>query len=388
MSTINPTPDYNNNTSQSESTEETSETPPPPPPDNRFQKYLKKGNTNPPSKEDIEQMGNEEVANEAPLSLFDLSKKSAKTKSPFFGDSGKAEKSLFESRSQNISKKPSSQNSESLSENSSGLEESEVSDEGPVNTLANPEGETVQKSPEEQKALGQNQNEATQKDQVFDANLKQTQLHNQMTKQGIQRSSESSTEKVRGSDREAMKKEKVKASKEGASGPTENQSALESGEGVNASIQGVGLGLEAGGGDEATTSSNIQDLANQMIENIQILEKSDRTETTVTLRHPPILEGATITLTSFASAKGEYNVAFANLTQQGKAFLDRKMTESSLNDQLDRKGIVVHIVTTSTQEHIPTYTDQSQQSRDQQQQQQKNNQEREQQEEKEKKRKS
>lgn len=388
MSSINPTPDYNN-TSQSESTEETSETPPPPPPDNRFQKYLKRGNANPPSKEDMEQMANEEIANDKPPSLFDLSKKGSKAKSPFFTQEGKFEKSMFETRAQNLNKKQSSRNAGNTSENPSGFEEGEVSEQGAVSVLGNPEGEGVQKSPEEQKALGKGiqQNEATQKNQVLDANLKQTQLQDQANRQGVQRSAETSSEKVRGSDRESMKKDKMKTSKE-TSSPAENQSALEGGEGVNASIKGVGLGLEQGTTDESMqsgNSSNIQDLANQMIENIQILERSDRTETTVTLRHPPILEGATITLTAFASAKGEYNVAFGNLSQQGKAFLDQKMTERSLNDQLDRKGIVVHIVTTSTQPHVPMYSDQSQQSREQQQQRQ--GQEKEQEQEKDNKRK-
>lgn len=102
------------------------------------------------------------------------------------------------------------------------------------------------------------------------------------------------------------------------------------------------------------SSATIQDLATQIIDKIQIMRQGDETKTIVTLRHPPILEGATLTLTTSDNAKREFNISFANLSPDAKAFLDRKLTENSLTETLERKGIVVHMITTTTETELPT----------------------------------
>jgi hypothetical protein len=101
---------------------------------------------------------------------------------------------------------------------------------------------------------------------------------------------------------------------------------------------------------ETNSASIIRDLVNQIVERIQVMEKANETKTQITLRHPSLLEGATITLTAFKSAKGEFNISFANLSGAGKSFLDKNLKEHSLADQLKSKGIVTHRITTSTEE--------------------------------------
>lgn len=148
---------------------------------------------------------------------------------------------------------------------------------------------------------------------------------------------------------------------------------------VNATIQGVGLGADKTGlkeTGEVARSATIRDIAAQIVEKVQIMKDSDTTRTIVTLRHPPILSGATVTLVVSDNAKNELNISFANLSPDAKMFLDRKLNEDSLTQTLERKGIVVHMITTKTEPEInlqagqPTREDQQQQQRDQSQQQQ------------------
>ena len=111
----------------------------------------------------------------------------------------------------------------------------------------------------------------------------------------------------------------------------------------------------------AIDSNTIRDLATQIIDRIQVMTKGNETQTMITLRHPPVLEGATITLTSSDHAKQEFNISFANLSPEAKLLLDNKLRDDPLSAALERRGITVHILTTSTQPEqalIHTYSDQ------------------------------
>lgn len=127
---------------------------------------------------------------------------------------------------------------------------------------------------------------------------------------------------------------------------------------------------KASAGGEASRSATIRDLAAQIVDRIQVMRKDDQTSTIITLRHPPILSGATITLTASDHAKREFNISFANLSPDAKVFLDRKLKEDSLTETLDRKGIVVHNLTTTTEPEKVITADAGQASKDRQDQQQ------------------
>lgn len=93
---------------------------------------------------------------------------------------------------------------------------------------------------------------------------------------------------------------------------------------------------------------NLQAVIDQLVEKVVEIKVNDRTETTITLKHPGIFKDANIVVTSFDSAKGEFNISFENLTQQAKNILDMQINKESLLDALEKKGYAVHILTTTT----------------------------------------
>lgn len=97
-----------------------------------------------------------------------------------------------------------------------------------------------------------------------------------------------------------------------------------------------------------TTFSNIQEIVDQIVTNIYTLKVEGKTETLITLKHPPLFEGANLVITAFDTAKGEFNIAFENLTQMAKHFLEMQDNQNALRLALEDKGYVVHIITTTT----------------------------------------
>lgn len=87
-------------------------------------------------------------------------------------------------------------------------------------------------------------------------------------------------------------------------------------------------------------------------------------------------------MTAFDSAKGELNIAFENLSQRAKTFLDSNNHLDLLKLHLEQKGYITHIITTTTLTETKVFTQAQPQphkgdERDQQQQQQRQNQEQE-----------
>lgn len=97
-----------------------------------------------------------------------------------------------------------------------------------------------------------------------------------------------------------------------------------------------------------TVSANIQEIVDQIIANLYTLSRDGKTETLVTLKHPPLFDGANLVIKAFDSAKGEFNISFENLTQAAKQILDARDSQNSLRLALEDKGFVVHIITATT----------------------------------------
>lgn len=93
---------------------------------------------------------------------------------------------------------------------------------------------------------------------------------------------------------------------------------------------------------------SIQELINLMVKEAQSLESEGKTDTTISLKYPPIFEGAQLTVTSFDSAKGEFNISFANLTQAAQQLVNNADNRANLLLSLEQKGYHVHILTAST----------------------------------------
>lgn len=95
-------------------------------------------------------------------------------------------------------------------------------------------------------------------------------------------------------------------------------------------------------------TANIQDIVNQLVEKANQMQHEGKTDTTITLKQPPILAGANLVVTAFDNARGEFNISFENLTQAAKNLLDQRLNQESLRLALQEKGYAVHIVTTTT----------------------------------------
>lgn len=166
-----------------------------------------------------------------------------------------------------------------------------------------------------------------------------------------------------------VKKEKTKGESKRATIDTEGEKGVQAA--AQPPVQGTGFSTEkVQEAPPASRSATIRELAAQIIERIQVMRKKDETHTMVTLRHPPILAGATLTIATTDQAKKECTITFANLSPEAKVFLDRKLKEDSLTENLDRKGIVVHQLTTTTEAQPLVATEAGQASKDQQEQQQ------------------
>ncbi len=116
-------------------------------------------------------------------------------------------------------------------------------------------------------------------------------------------------------------------------------------------------------------AAQLKELVDQIVKEMYVVKTGEVTDTVITIRHPPMFEGAQIKVTSFESARGEFNIAFENLSQQAKDILDSRVNRESLLLALNKEGYNVHIITTTTQAATPLYTAQAEQ-RDQEQQQQ------------------
>jgi len=134
---------------------------------------------------------------------------------------------------------------------------------------------------------------------------------------------------------------------------------------TNQPIEGMQIKTEK----PAAPVANVQAIIDQLVEKVVEMKDAGRTDTVITLKNPPLFAGASIVVTAFDSAKGEFNLSFENLTQQAKSLLDLQSNRDSLIQALDQKGYGVHIVTTTTLiENRAIFTDaqQAQQERERQ----------------------
>lgn len=339
-----------------------------PPRNDSFRKAYKEGR--PPKDEEEELAATEEKEDSQPPSLFDLSKKnSTKSKSSFSKSSTLKDSSDSVSNRPILSKKEADQESGSLAGEGEAETDSDIfqkpTDDRLFAAVEEPplsEDSQQMEAPQEMQApeeMDAPQEEALQPQQMPGEVKKpqdQARLAEAATRQQgatlqqspkAKKSEESSFESKETG--QVSKKDKSKSeSKSTASADADQEKAGAAA--VNSSIQSVGFQAEkAEEVQETARSATIKDLANQIIDRIQIMRRDNETSTMITLRHPPILQGATITLTTSDNAKKEFNISFANLSPDAKLFLDRKLNEDSLTQTLERKGIIVHMVSTTTQ---------------------------------------
>lgn len=92
----------------------------------------------------------------------------------------------------------------------------------------------------------------------------------------------------------------------------------------------------------------LKEIIDQIIDKLYTISTSGRSDTLIQLKHPPLFAGASVVITTFSSAKGEFNIAFENLTQAAQQLITMKENQEALKFALDQKGYTVHIITATT----------------------------------------
>jgi|GEM_PF-3169423 len=145
------------------------------------------------------------------------------------------------------------------------------------------------------------------------------------------------------------------------------------------SIGGLGGGSSGAVKDaEAARRTEMWELMEKLVDTIVGMKSEGKIETTVTLNEPKLFQGAVIKIVEFDQAKGQFNIAFQNLSPEAKGLLDANASKESLKRALEERGYLLHIMTTSLDLDKPKATEaqsqpfyqQERQGRGQQQQQQ------------------
>jgi len=110
-----------------------------------------------------------------------------------------------------------------------------------------------------------------------------------------------------------------------------------------------------------TVRTPIADLVKQAVEAITVMTSKSETTTTVTLRYPPLFEGATLTVKESLTARHEYNITFARLTPEARQMIGAVSAQEQLRTNLIEKGYTVHMV--SIEPAIKTVTPTIEESR-------------------------
>lgn len=97
-----------------------------------------------------------------------------------------------------------------------------------------------------------------------------------------------------------------------------------------------------------TNTVEMQELIDEMVKQLTIVSAEGKTDTTITLKHPPLFAGASLTVTTEASAKGQFNITFENLTQVAQKMIDMSENRNALRNSLEQKGYMVHIIVATT----------------------------------------
>lgn len=95
-------------------------------------------------------------------------------------------------------------------------------------------------------------------------------------------------------------------------------------------------------------ATTMQEICAQLVKQMYTVETKGKTDTVVVLQSPSIFKDARITVTSFDSAKGQFNITFENLTQAAQLILDKEENKQLLLDNLAKRGYNVQILTTTT----------------------------------------
>lgn len=110
---------------------------------------------------------------------------------------------------------------------------------------------------------------------------------------------------------------------------------------------------------QESSAQTLQTLVDQIVDKLYTIKMGDVTDTVMTVKNPPILAGSELIVTSYSTARGEFNIAFTNLTQEAKQLLDSQ--QANLLAALEKQGYTAHIIVTTTEAYtkLPIETNSS-----------------------------
>ena len=98
-----------------------------------------------------------------------------------------------------------------------------------------------------------------------------------------------------------------------------------------------------------TRQAALLQVISQAAEAITTFVSKDVTSTVVTIRQPPIFEGATLTVTEYTTSPQQFNITFANLSPDARRMIESVANQQQLKQALvDRGYTVQNIVIEST----------------------------------------
>lgn len=98
-------------------------------------------------------------------------------------------------------------------------------------------------------------------------------------------------------------------------------------------------------------------LVEQLVKVLNQLVKTDRTETTIVLKHPPLFDGVTMVITEFKAAKKQFNISFFNLDNPtARQLIEAKQNQEHLREALIEKGYTLQMITIETKRDLGSTT--------------------------------
>ena len=96
------------------------------------------------------------------------------------------------------------------------------------------------------------------------------------------------------------------------------------------------------------------ELVDKLVSSLVIMSRVDRTDTQITLQHPPLFAGATVVITEFASSKQQFNLTFYNLSPDARALIANVQNQDNLRSTLIERGYTLQMVTLEAKSEPPT----------------------------------
>ena len=87
-------------------------------------------------------------------------------------------------------------------------------------------------------------------------------------------------------------------------------------------------------------------LAQAMVEKIQLIQAPGRTDTTLQLKYPPLFEGVKIHISEYETSQKQLNITFSDLTNPtARALIEQKDNQLQLQQQLIDRGYTLQTIT-------------------------------------------